>query len=398
MENTMVKSVDTDPVIEGQCDPAFEPLKESFVENFRSRGDVGAAVSVMIDGRTVVDLWGGDASPGESWKRDTIVNVWSSTKGAVALAAHMLADRGLLDLDAPVATYWPEFAAAGKETIPVRYLLSHRAGLCGARDPITIDDLPDWDKVTSILAATEPWWEPGSKSGYHALTFGYLVGEVIRRVSGKTVGRFVAEEIAGPLGADIRIGLDDDGIARCARLSMDPPPPDSANAAMFAQLDPAALAALMNPSMAAPAAADIACTDQWRRAEIPAANGHATARGLATMYSALANGGEHAGIRLLAAEGVDRARQGQGATVDVVLGIGNGGQPSEWALGYILSGEQGLLGPNPNTFGHGGYGGSFGLADPDAHVAVGYVMNHMGNNLVGDPRQVAIFTALYECL
>jgi len=132
MENTMVKSVDTDPVIQGQCDPAFEPLKEAFVENFRSRGDVGAAVSVVVDGRTVVDLWGGDASPGQPWERDTIVNVWSSTKGAVALAAHMLVDRGLLDVDAPVATYWPEFAAAGKETIPVRYLLSHRAGLCGA--------------------------------------------------------------------------------------------------------------------------------------------------------------------------------------------------------------------------------------------------------------------------
>lgn len=394
----MATSAATDRSIEGTCDAAFEPLKAAFVENFHSRGDIGAAVSAVVDGRTVVDLWGGDAAPGQPWQRDTIVNVWSSTKGAVALAAHMLVDRGLLDLDEPVATYWPEFAAAGKATMPVRYLLSHRSGLSGARDPITIDDLPDWGKVTGILAATEPWWEPGTKSGYHALTFGYLVGEVIRRVSGRSVGRFVAEEIAGPLGADIRIGLDDAAIARCAQLSMDVPPPDSANAAMFAQLDPAVLAALMNPSMAAPFAADIGCTDQWRRAEIPAANGHATARGLATMYSALANGGGHAGVRLLSAEAVERARVGQGATVDIVLGAGNGGLATEWALGFILSGEHGLLGPNPRTFGHGGYGGSFGMADPDAGASLGYVMNHMGNNLVGDPRQVALFTALYECL
>jgi CubicO group peptidase (beta-lactamase class C family) len=398
MEDTVVKVEDFEVQIDGLCDPAFEPLKAAFVENFHSRSDVGAAVSVVVGGRTVVDLWGGDASPGQPWQRDTTVNVWSSTKGAVALAAHMLVDRGLLDLDEPVATYWPEFAAAGKETLPVRYLLSHRAGLCGARDLITIDDLPDWGKVTGILAATEPWWEPGTKSGYHALTFGYLVGEVIRRVSGRTVGRFVADEIAGPLGADIRIGLDDATIARCAQLSMDAPPLDSANAAMFAQLDPAALAALMNPSMAAPFAADIGCTDQWRRAEIPAANGHATALGLATMYSALANGGEHAGVKLLSAKAVDQAREGQGATVDVVLGIGTGGLATEWALGYALSGDLGALGQNPLAFGHGGYGGSFGMADAEAGVSLGYVMNHMGNNLVGDPRQVALFTALYECL
>jgi CubicO group peptidase (beta-lactamase class C family) len=310
----------------------------------------------------------------------------------------MLVERGLLDLDEPVATYWPEFAAAGKETLPVRYLLSHRAGLCGARQPISIDDLPDWDKVTAVLADTEPWWVPGTKSGYHALTFGYLVGEVIRRVSGRSVGRFVAEEIAGPLGADIHIGLDDAAIARCAQLSMDVPPPDSSNAAIFSQLDPAALAALMNPSMAAPAAADIGCTDQWRRAEIPAANGHATARGLATMYAALANDGKHAGVRLLGADAVARLQEGQGASVDVVLGIGTGGLATEWALGYLLSGEHSLLGPNPGAFGHGGYGGSFGMADPDAGVSLGYVMNHMGNNLVADPRQTALFAALYECL
>jgi len=384
--------------IDGTCDAAFAAVREAFVENFRSRHDVGAAVSVIVDGRTVVDLWGGQAKPGVPWQRETIVNIWSSTKGAVALAAHMLVDRGDLDLDRPVAAYWPEFAAAGKESLPVRYLLSHRAGLSGAREPISIDDLSDWTKVTSILAQTEPWWEPGTASGYHALTFGYLVGEVIRRVSGQSVGSFIADEIAGPLGAELFVGLGDTEIARCADLSMDPPPPDSANAAMFAQVDPAALAALMNPSMAAPFAADIANNESWRRAEIPAANGHATARGLATVYSVLAGGGQLDGVKLLSADATERVREGQGRTVDLVLGMGNGGLPSEWALGYLLSGPEGLLGPNPRAFGHGGYGGSFGMADPEAHVSMGYVMNHMGNNLVGDPRGVALVQSLYECL
>jgi CubicO group peptidase (beta-lactamase class C family) len=384
--------------VDGTCEPGFEPVAGAFAENFRSRGDVGAAVSVVVDGRRVVDLWGGSAAPGARWQRDTIVNVWSSTKGVVALAVQMLVDRGQLDLDAPVATYWPEFAAGGKAEIPVRYLLSHRAGLSGARIPLAVEDLPDWDKVIAALEASEPWWTPGTASGYHALTFGYLVGEVIRRVSGRSVGRFVADEIAGPLEADVKIGLGDDDIARCAMLTMDVPPPDSANAAMFAQLDPAVLAALVNPSMAPPAAADIANAEAWRRAEIPAANGHATATGLATVYAVLAQGGEHGGVRLLSPEAAERIREGQGRGVDLVLGVGNAGLPNEWALGVILSGPEGLYGPNPRSFGHSGYGGSFGMADPEARLSIGYVMNHMGNNLSGDPRQVALTEAVYACL
>ena len=384
--------------VEGTCEPGFEPVAEAFAENFRSRGDIGAAACVIVDGRRVVDVWGGHAAPGTPWQRDTIVNVWSSTKGVVALAVQMLVDRGQLDLDTPVATYWPEFAAGGKAEIPVRYLLSHRAGLSGARAPLTVEDLSDWDKVVAALAASEPWWTPGTASGYHALTFGYLVGEVVRRISGRSVGRFVADEIAGPLGADVKIGLVDSDIARCATLTMDAPPPDSANAAMFAQLDPAVLAALANPSMAPPAAADIANADAWRRAEIPAANGHATATGLATVYAVLAQEGEHAGVRLLSPEAAERIREGQGRGVDLVLGLGNAGLPNEWALGVILSGPEGIYGPNPRSFGHSGFGGSFGMADPEARLAIGYVMNHMGNNLSGDPRQVALTEATYACL
>jgi CubicO group peptidase (beta-lactamase class C family) len=384
--------------VEGTCEPGFEPVAAAFAENFRSRGDIGAAACVIVDGRRVVDVWGGHAAPGTPWQRDTIVNVWSSTKGVVALAVQMLVDRGQLDLDTPVATYWPEFAAGGKAEIPVRYLLSHRAGLSGARAPLTVEDLSDWDKVVAALAASEPWWTPGTASGYHALTFGYLVGEVVRRISDRSVGRFVADEIAGPLGADVKIGLVDSDIARCATLTMDAPPPDSANAAMFAQLDPAVLAALANPSMAPPAAADIANAEAWRRAEIPAANGHATATGLATVYAVLAQEGEHAGVRLLSPEAAERIREGQGRGVDLVLGLGNAGLPNEWALGVILSGPEGIYGPNPRSFGHSGFGGSFGMADPEARLAIGYVMNHMGNNLSGDPRQVALTEATYACL
>jgi len=391
-------TTNSDVHIDGTCQPAFEAVAEAFAENFASRGDIGAAVSVTVEGTTVVDLWGGFAAPATPWQRDTIVNVWSSTKGVVALAAHMLVDRGLLDLDEPVSTYWPEFAAAGKQSVLVRHLLSHRGGLSGAREPLTVDDLPDWEKVTSILAATEPWWEPGTASGYHALTFGYLVGEVIRRVSGRSVGAFVAEEIAAPLDADVAIGLDDSHIQRCGTLSMDVPPPDSANAAMFAQLDPAVLAALANPSMAAPGAADIGNAEAWRRAEIPAANGHATARALATVYAAMAQGGAHAGTRLLSEAAAERMREGQGRAIDLVLGVGNAGLPNEWALGVLLSGPEALFGPNPRAFGHGGYGGSFGMADPEARLSIGYVMNHMGNNLTGDPRQLALIDSVYASL
>jgi CubicO group peptidase (beta-lactamase class C family) len=389
---------ETDVAVDGTCEPGFETVADAFAENFRSRGDVGAAVSVILDGRTVVDLWGGLAAAGVPWRRDTLVNVWSSTKGVVALATQMLVDRGVVDLDAPVATYWPEFAAAGKDAIPVRYLLSHRSGLSGAREVITVEDLADWGKVTSALAASEPWWEPGTASGYHAMSFGYLVGEVVRRASGRSIGTFVAEEIATPLGVDLAIGLDDAQIARCATLFMDAPPPDSDNAALFAQVDPAVLAALANPLMAPPGAADIGNGEAWRRAEIPAANGHATATALATVYAVMAQGGTHAGTRLLSAEATERIRAGQGRSVDLVLGLGNGGRPNEWALGVVLSGPEGLYGPNPRAFGHSGYGGSFGMADPEARLSIGYAMNHMGNNLSGDPRQVALTESVYACL
>ncbi|MFF9210120.1 MULTISPECIES: serine hydrolase domain-containing protein [unclassified Streptomyces] len=384
-----------EPQVHGHCDPRFTAVREAFEENFRQRGELGAAVAVTVDGVTAVDLWGGwaDAARTRPWERDTVVNVWSTTKGPVALAAHLLADRGLLDLDAPVARYWPEFAAAGKEGVLVRHLLSHRAGLAGLREPHSFEELCDWELTTRRLAATEPWWEPGTRSGYHALTYGFLVGEVVRRVTGMLPGAFLRKEVTGPLGIDFTIGLPEEEAHRAAELVHAPARADSEQGAVFAQLAPAALAALTNP----PVGAAQANTARWRAAEIPAANGHGTARAVAALYGILAGRGAYGDARVLSAEAAERVREGQGACRDLVLGAGFAHE-TEVGLGLWLSGPNGSYGPNPKAFGHDGFGGSCGLADPEAGVSLGYVMNRMGPHIADDPRKTALVDALYGAL
>ncbi|MFF9112146.1 serine hydrolase domain-containing protein [Streptomyces sp. NPDC014805] len=384
-----------EPQVHGHCDPRFTAVREAFEENFRQRGELGAAVAVTVGSVTVVDLWGGwaDAARTRPWERDTVVNVWSTTKGPVALAAHLLADRGLLDLDAPVARYWPEFAAAGKEGVLVRHLLSHRAGLAGLREPHSFEELCGWELTTRRLAATEPWWEPGTRSGYHALTYGFLVGEVVRRVTGMLPGAFLRKEVTGPLGIDFTIGLPEEEAHRAAELVHAPARPDSEQGAVFAQLAPAALAALTNP----PVGAAQANTARWRAAEIPAANGHGTARAVAALYGILAGRGAYGDARVLSAEAAERVREGQGACRDLVLGAGFAHE-TEVGLGLWLSGPNGSYGPNPKAFGHDGFGGSCGLADPEAGVSLGYVMNRMGPHIADDPRKTALVDALYGAL
>ncbi|MFF0062376.1 serine hydrolase domain-containing protein [Streptomyces sp. NPDC005279] len=379
--------------IDGHCDERFRAVRAAFEENFRERGELGAAVTVLIDGEPVVDLWGGWADSARSlpWQRDTLVNVWSTTKGPTALCAHLLADRGQLDLDAPVATYWPEFAAAGKEAVLVRHLLSHRGGLSGLREPHTVAELYDWELTTSRLAAAEPWWEPGTRSGYHAMTYGFLVGEVIRRITGQLPGEFLHQEVTGPLGIDFTIGLPEKEAARAAELVHPPAAPSSEQAAVFAQLQPAALAALVNPIVSA---AD-ANTPEWRAAEIPAANGHGTARAVAALYGVFAGRGETGGRRLLSPESAERVREGQGRCRDLVLGAGFEHE-TEVGLGLWLSGENGSYGPNPRALGHDGFGGSCGLADPEAGISLGYVMNRMGPHIADDPRKMALIDAVYK--
>ncbi|MFI6334927.1 serine hydrolase domain-containing protein [Streptomyces sp. NPDC050535] len=383
------------PDVQGHCDTRFSAVRTAFEENFGDRGELGAAVTVTIDGETVVDLWGGwaDAARTRPWERETLVNVWSTSKGPTSLCAHILADRQLLDLDAPVAAYWPEFAAAGKETVLVRHLLSHRAGLSGLREPHSLAQLLDWDLTVGRLAAQEPWWEPGTRSGYHAITFGHLVGEVVRRVSGLLPGAFLEREVTGPLGIDFTIGLPEKDSKRAAELVHPPVASTSEQAALFAQLAPAALAALTNPSVGA----GEANTPRWRAAEIPAANGHGTARAIVALYGIFAGRGAYGSRRVLSPAAAERVREGQGSCRDLVLGAGFEHE-TEIGLGLWLSGPNGSYGPNPRAFGHDGFGGSCGLADPEAGVSLGYVMNRMGPHIADDPRKMALVDALYSTL
>ncbi|MER6368327.1 serine hydrolase domain-containing protein [Streptomyces mirabilis] len=383
------------PRVHGHCDARFAAVRTAFEENFRDRDELGAAVTVTLDGESVVDLWGGwaDAARTRPWERETLVNVWSTSKGPTALCAHILADRGLLDFDAPVAAYWPEFAAAGKESVLVRHLLSHRAGLAGLREPHDLAQLCDWELTVERLAAQEPWWEPGTRSGYHALTFGHLVGEVVRRVSGLRPGAFLEREVTGPLGIDFTIGLPEKEAERAAELVHPRVASSSEQAAIFAQLAPAVVAALANPLVGAAEAN----TARWRAAEIPAANGHGTARAVAALYGIFAGRGAYGSRQVLSPEAAERVREGQGSCRDLVLGAGFEHE-TETGLGLWLSGPNGSYGPNPRAFGHDGFGGSCGLADPESGLSLGYVMNRMGPHIADDPRKMALVDALYSAL
>jgi CubicO group peptidase (beta-lactamase class C family) len=364
----------------GTCDERFEQVRQAFEANFDQGLDVGASAAVFLDGEPVVDLWGGhlDAEKTKPWQEDTIINVWSTTKTMTALCALMLADRGEIDFHAPVAKYWPEFAAAGKEGVEVRHLMSHTAGLSGWEEPIELTDLYDWEKVTSLLAAQEPWWEPGSASGYHAVTQGYLVGEVIRRVSGRSVGRFFAEEVAGPLGADFFIGTPPEADSRVAPVIAPTEMPT------VADMEPGSIAlrTFLNPVLDATAS----WTVPWRRAEIPAAGGHGNARSVAAVHSVLACGGEARGVRLLSSAGCEAIFEEQSNGPDLVLG-----QPIRFGMGFGLSGE--LMPVGPHTCYWGGWGGSVIVIDLDARLSVSYVMNRMESGLVGDLRGGAIVMA-----
>jgi len=389
--------------IQGHCDPRFAKLRSAFEQGLASGEEVGAAVSVTVDGEPVVDLWGGwkDAQKQTPWKRDTIVNVYSTTKGMAAICAHRLVEQGRLDLDAPVAEYWPEFAAAGKQDLPVRYLLSHQAGLPAVAKPLPPDTLFDWQAMTNALAEQEPWWKPGERHGYHALTYGFLVGEVVRRIAGRSIGTVFREEVAEPLDVDFHIGLAAEHDARVADLIPIPRPADGGAAAaadlegplgkmMRDMADPTTMtgAAFSNPKLGDNAAN----TREWRAAEIPAANGHGTARALARVYGALARGGEVDGVRILESESIERAIAEQVFGPDAVLG----GLPMRFGLGFMLRQDLMPLGPNPRTFGHPGAGGSVGFADPDAKIGFGFTMNKMHPAMLGAAGAFALIAALFE--
>jgi len=390
MSGSTLRKVDAPALaIEGTVAPGFEHVRDAFASNF-SRGDayedVGASLAVYRGGRCVVDLWGGyrDSGRTRAWTRDTLINVWSTTKGVTALAVALLVDRGKLSYADAVAKHWPEFAANGKGAITVAQLLSHQGGLPGFSEPTTVEDFYDWERVTSRLARQAPMWPAGTKNSYHAMTFGFLAGELVRRLSGMSPGAFVAREIAGPLNADVFIGLDATLEPRVGEIMKPSIEPDLA--AM--NLPPEAIAGLTNPAVEA----ERPNSRAWRAAQVPAASGHATAFGLARVYGAVADGGSLDGVRLLSRETIARMTEVQTTRPDLMLGFA-----PNWAMGFATNGI-GVYGPNPRAFGHSGWGGSFGCADTDAKIGIGYVMNRMGADLVGDPRSKVLCDAIFSRL
>jgi CubicO group peptidase (beta-lactamase class C family) len=382
------------PEIHGTCDARFARVRDLFTEQLANPDELGAAVAVTFEGRPVVDLWAGhaDLERTRAWRQDTIVNLFSTTKGMAAICAHRLVDQGKLDLDAPVARYWPEFAQADKGAIPVRWLLDHSAGLAAVIDPLPPTALYEWDVMARALAAQAPLWDPGREHGYHAVTYGYLVGELVRRITGQSVGRYFRDEIAGPLGAELWIGTPPDFDARTADLLMEGPKPGEQNmfAEIIAKAKPYALKAFMNPIPTGGFNSRV-----WRGAEIPAANGTGNARALARIYGALACGGTLDGVGVLSPEAIDRARTEQRSGPDNVIPI----LDTKFGLGFQIGTAAEPIGPNPRAFGHSGMGGSLGFADPEARVGFGYAMNRMesGLFLIG-PRATALMNAVFASL
>jgi CubicO group peptidase (beta-lactamase class C family) len=388
-----MSTVDTatgyDVTIHGTCDPRFERVRDAFEANLKSGEDLGASAAVYIHGEPVVDIWGGyvDVARTQPWQRDTIVNNFSTTKTMTALCALVLADRGELDLVAPVAKYWPEFAAEGKKDVEVRHLLAHTAGLPGWTEDVTISDILDREKALTLLERQAPWFKPGSTLAYHAITQGPLVGEVIRRITGKTLGAFLAEEIAGPLGADYYIGTGPECDARVSPMIQGCP-----------FIEPTANVVRNRVFMNPYCTPQVASTIEWRRGELGGSNGHGNARSVAAIQSVLSNGGEARGVRLLSRATCERALQIEADAVDRVMEF-----PLRFGLGYSLvtPAFTGIYGPHfegRRLAFWGGSGGSFVLNDLDARLTVAFVMNRHLEHGILDKRDIDIARTTYACL
>ena len=384
----LTEMIDQPTPLGGLCTGRFDSLRELFAAKLESGEELGASLAVSIDGEMVVDLWGGWADEARTvpWSENTMTCVFSTTKTMTTLAALVLVDRGELDLDANVAAYWPEFAARGKAGIKVRQLLSHTSGVSGWNQPVTIDDVYAWDKSTAMLAAQAPWWEPGTASGYHAMTYGHLIGEVIRRITGQRLGEFFAARIAGPLGADFHIGLLPSEFHRVANVVAPGWPVTD-----LSQLDPdsPAFKTVTGPNL--DQNIELSRTNRWRRADIGACNGHGNAHSVARIQSALACGGEVDGVRLLSANTIDRVFEVQSHTVDLVLGI-----PLKIGVGYGLPWPEVLpFVPAGRVCFGSGAGGSLMIADIDRRITFAYVMNKMVPCLIIGPVAAALVQQLY---
>ncbi len=390
--------------VEGICDAAFAPLADEFVRNFTERGEVGASLALTREGHTVVDLWGGmaDAASQRPWQRDTVSIVFSCTKGATALCAHILSSRGKLDIDAPVTEIWPEFGRNGKDGATTRMMLDHSVGVPVLREKLKPGALYDWDYMTGRLADEAPFWQPGTRNGYHALTIGFTVGEMVRRVAGCSLGTFFQEAVAKPLGIDFWIGLPEAVEPRVAPMIIYRAPEDE-------QATPFLATALAErgsiPNLM------VFNSDGFREhgansraghaAEIGAANGITNGRGLAGLYAPLANGGSLGGVKLVDADTLGRMGEVAMAThSDATLMI-----PTRFALGYMKSMDNRHRGADtssvilgPSAFGHVGAGGSLGFADPASAMSFGYSMNKMGPGILLNERGQALVDAAYRCL
>jgi CubicO group peptidase (beta-lactamase class C family) len=378
-----------DVAVQGICDDRFGKVREVFAANFHSGEEIGASAAVFIDGEPVVDIWGGyfDEACTRPWERDTIVNMFSTTKTMTALCALILADRGELDLNAPVAKYWREFAVQGKGGILVRHLLGHTAAMCGWTETMTLDDILDWEKSTTLLARQAPWFEPGKIGGYHPMSYGPLIGEVVRRVTGKTLKAFFAEEVARPLGADYYIGAPAEADARVSVMIQGSPLVQPTGDLLR---DRAYHNPLITPGFSG--------TIGWRRADLGGSNGHGNARSVALVQSVLSCGGEVGGVRLLSRAGCERALETQTEGPDRIFGFN-----VRWGLGYALENPAlvDIYGPHVKgrrVAGWGGSGGSFVMNDLDSRMTVAYVMNrHLEHGGI-DPRGIGVIRAAFEGL
>ena len=400
-------------MISGYCEDNFIEARDIFEKSISSGFELGGSIAVEVQGKKVIDLWGGhlDHSQSKAWEENTLVNVFSTTKGIAAICLLQLIEKGLLDIEKPVCEYWPEFSVNGKENIPVKYLFCHKAGLCGVREPLESGAFSNWDLITSELAKQEPLWEPGTAHGYHAITYGHLVGELLRRIDGRTIGQYFKEEIAEPLNLDFWIGLPDSEFDRVSDIYPSKPGPLQYLFPLLTKLPRFVLpgrakflldfgdtskpvgAAFNNPPISSNRGME-ANTKQWRNAEIPAANGHGTARSIAKLYGILANGGSRDGIHVLSPETIEKGRQTQSDGKDLVLG----GMRTRFGLGFMLGTENVSMGPNPNAFGHGGAGGSLGFSDPDNNISLGFVMNQMHQGITAWKTATDVAESVYKTL
>ncbi|KAH7006578.1 beta-lactamase/transpeptidase-like protein [Fusarium venenatum] len=374
--------------VHGICSPKFEGVR-SILENYLNSGDeLGASITINIDDEVVVDMWGGhkDQERKEPWDKDTIVNVFSSTKTVTSLAVLILVDRGLIDVNERVSKYWPEFGQNGKEDVLVRHLLSYASGVPGWEEPLSTEDMYDLEKSNAMLARQAPWWTPGTASGYHALTYGHLLGELVRRVSGKSLREFVATEISGPLDADFQIGASKETLDRVTPIV----PPDASGISMDFEAGSVQARTLLNP----PVDPNCANSEGWRNAEIGSANGHGNSRSLARILSVVTLGGETGGKRILKEETVNLIFEEQQSGTDLVLqmpfrvGIGFGLTPCV-ALDWL---------PEGRVCFWGGWGGSFIVMDLDRRMTISYTMNKMGSGLVSSDRAAVYGKAIYDAV